>query len=367
MKCLGETNDHILIYAKNKQLWRHNLLPRTEEMNNRYKNIDSDPRGDWTSSDLSVKTYNSNCDYEIILPSGRIVKPPASRCWSVNKEKFNELVADNRIWFGKDGNNVPTLKRFLTEVKQGITAMTVWSYEEVGHNTEAKKEVKTFNSNDVFATPKPERLIQKILTLATNEGDLVLDSFLGSGTTAAVCQKLNRKYIGIELGQHCYTHVIPRLKAVIDGEQGGISKSVNWQGGGGYKFYELAPSLLNKDMFGNFIISPDYNIEMLAAAMALHKGYTYSPDSNYYFKQGHRNDTNFIFTTTSFLTIEYIDKIHSDMKENEHLLICAKSYQKECENRYKNIIVQKIPDILLGRCEFDKNNYDLNIILQDIE
>lgn len=246
-KWLSDNHDHILCYAKNKDKWRPNLLPRTEEMNARYKNPDNDPRGVWKSSDLSVRTYNANTDYPITLPSGRVVNPPAGRCWRTSKEKFEELVNDNRVWFGPDGNSVPAIKRFLSDVKQGMVSLTIWPYEEVGHNQDARKEVVAFNSDDVFETPKPEKLICKIMTLATNPNDLVLDSFLGSGTTAAVAHKMGRRYIGIEMGNHAITHCVPRLKAVVDGEQGGISKAVNWQGGGGFRFYKLENEVFDAD------------------------------------------------------------------------------------------------------------------------
>ena len=246
-KWLSDNHDFIMVYAKNKTIWRPNLLRRSDEMNARYKNPDNDPRGPWKAGDLSVKTYTANCDYPIKTPTGRIVTPPESRCWVVSKERFEELQRDNRIWFGPTGNNVPAIKRFLSDVKQGSTSLTVWTYTEVGHNQDAKKEVKEFNSDDVFATPKPERLIERVLTLASNPGDLVLDSFLGSGTTAAVAHKMGRRYIGIEMGNHAVTHCVPRLKAVIDGEQGGISKSVNWQGGGGFRFYKLGDEVFNSE------------------------------------------------------------------------------------------------------------------------
>ncbi len=364
-KWFSDSHDFIMVYAKNKSIWRPNLLPRTDEMNARYKNPDNDPRGPWKPGDLSVRTYNQNCDYEITLPSGRVVRPSESRCWGVTKERFEELVSDHRIWFGSDGNSVPAVKKFLTEVKQGTTAMTIWKYTEVGHNQDAKKEVKQFNSTAVFATPKPERLIERVLTLATNPGDLVLDSFLGSGTTAAVAHKMGRRWIGIELGEHAYTHCYPRLKAVCDGEQGGISKTVKWQGGGGFKFYELAPSILEKDKYGNFVISKEYNAEMLAAAMARHEGYTYAPDADVFWKQGYSGDKNYIFTTSAIVTPEYLDYISSELGTDEYLLIMAKSYDKACEKRYKNITVHPIPKVLLGRCEYGRDNYDLNVILQD--
>lgn len=246
-KWLSDSHDFILVYAKIKDTWRPNLLPRTEEMNARYKNPDNDPRGLWTSGDLSVKTYNATCDYPIKLPSGRIVSPPAGYCWRFSQQTLQEMIDDNRIWFGDNGNNVPRIKRFLTDVKQGSVSKTIWKRDEVGDNQEAKKEVKNFNADSVFTTPKPERLIQRILTLATNPSDIVLDSFLGSGTTAAVAQKMNRRYIGIEIGEHAVTHVVPRLKKVIDGEEGGISKAENWQGGGGFSFFRLGEEIFTAD------------------------------------------------------------------------------------------------------------------------
>lgn len=362
-KWLSDSHDFILVYAKTKENWRPNLLPRTEEMNRRYKNIDNDPRGKWKSADFSVKTYNKSCDYPITLPSGRVVTPPESRCWGTSKENFDKLVKDNRIWFGKDGNSVPSVKKFLSEVKQGTTSMTIWKYTEVGHNQDAKKEVKVFNSQSVFATPKPERLIERVLTLGSNPGDIVIDSFLGSGTTAAVAQKMGRRYIGIELGNHAYTHCVPRLKMVTDGtDQGGISKAQNWEGGSGFKFYELAPSLLKEDKFGNLVINKEYNADMLAAAMAKQEGYTYQPSQEVYWKQGFGSETDYIYTTTQFMTVEALSAIHETMAEDETLLICCTSFQRECKQAFNNISIKKIPQMLLGRCEFDKDDYSLHII-----
>jgi len=210
---------------------------------------------------------------------------------------------------------------------------------------------------------KPENLVSQILSMASEEGDLVLDSFLGSGTTAAVAQKMGRRYIGIELGNHAYTHCYPRLKMVTDGtDQGGISKAQNWKGGSGFKFYELAPSLLKEDRFGNLVINKEYNADMLAAAMAKQEGYTYQPDTSLYWKQGQSSEHDYIYTTTQFLTVESLDAISETMQEGESLLICCTAFQKECTTHHPNITVKKIPQMLLGRCEFNKDNYNLNII-----
>jgi adenine-specific DNA-methyltransferase len=179
---------------------------------------------------------------------------------------------------------------------------------------------------------------------------------------------MKRKWIGIELGEHCDTHCLPRLQKVVDGaDQGGISKTVDWQGGGGFKYYYLAPSLLKEDKYGNWIIDTRYNAAMLAAAMAKHEGFRYNPDETNYWKQGTSTEKDFIFTLTHFFTIEHIDKIHEEMLPDESLLICCKSFQKPCEHKYPNITVKKIPKILLGRCEFGKEDYSLNIINMPVD
>lgn len=236
----SDSHDFIHVYAKNKNAWRPNLLKRTLEMDGRYKNPDNDPRGAWTSGDISVKRVTQKDIYEIKTPSGRSVYPPNGYSWRLSKERFEEYAEDNRIWFGEDGNNVPRIKRFLSEVKDGVVAQTLWTYKEVGHNQDAKKEIKNlFDGQAVFGTPKPEKLIQRIIQLGSDEGDLVLDFFMGSATTQAVAHKMNRQYIGIEQMDYIETVAVERLKKVIAGEQGGISKDVDWQGGSSFVYCEL--------------------------------------------------------------------------------------------------------------------------------
>ena len=363
-KTLSRCHDAILVYAKNKtDRFELNRLPRSVDANNRYRNLDNDPRGVWKSSDLSVGPAVQENIYPITTPTGRVCYPPEGYSWRLSQSRFQEYLNDNRIWFGPTGNNVPSIKRFLTEVKDGIVAQTLWTYQEVGHNQDAKKEIKAFGFESVFDTPKPERLIERVLTLGSNPGDLVLDSFLGSGTTAAVAQKMGRRYIGVELGQHAYTHCVPRLKMVTDGtDQGGISKAQNWKGGNGFKFYELAPSLLKEDKFGNLVINKEYNADMLAAAMAKQEGFTYAPSTDVYWKQGYSSESDFIYTTTQFMTVEGLAALRETMTEGESLLICCTSFQRECKQAFSNISIKKIPQMLLGRCEFAHDDYSLNII-----
>ncbi len=240
-------HDYVLVFARNADSFQPNLMPRTERQNKAYKNPDNDPRGPWKTSDLSARNPYSLGKYSITTPSGRVIEePPKGRYWVIKKEKMEEFHEDNRIWWGKDKDAIPQIKRFLSEVKEGRVPQTLWLYEDVGHTQEAKKETVKLFGNEVFGTPKPERLIQRVLHIATNPGDLVLDSFLGSGTTAAVAHKMGRRYIGVEMGEHAVTHCVPRLQKVIDGEQGGISKSVGWQSGGGFRFYRLGPTVFDE-------------------------------------------------------------------------------------------------------------------------
>lgn len=210
---------------------------------------------------------------------------------------------------------------------------------------------------------KPEKLIAQIFSMITEPEDVVLDSFLGSGTSAATALKMNRRWIGVELGRHAFSLVLPRLKKVVDGDDyGGVTSETCWRGGGGFKFYELAPSLLNKDKYGNLVINKAYNADMLAAAMAKQEGFTYQPSTEQYWKQGYSSEHDYIFTTTQFLTAEALQHLHEQMAEDESLLICCTQFQPECNNRYPNITLKKIPKMLLGRCEFGRDDYSLNIV-----
>lgn len=193
-KWFSDNHDHILVYSRSKEIWRPILLDRSEENLSRYKNLDNDPRGVWVSGDMTVKTYNAQYDYEIITPSGRKVNPPTGICWRFSKEKFDELLLDNRIWFGENGDNVPRLKRFLSDVKEGVTPLTIWHYKDVGHNQEATQECrKLFNDKLYFETPKPVRLLKRVVKLGSNQNDIILDFFAGSATTAQAVLELNEE------------------------------------------------------------------------------------------------------------------------------------------------------------------------------
>lgn len=243
-KVFSNNHEYILVYAKNYLEFKkkRNLLPYNEEVLSRYKNPDNDPRGRWQSVSVNVQAGHGTKDqfYEIVAPNGRRHSPPKGRCWVYIEEKIKEEIANNNVWFGRDGNSVPRLKRFLRDAKGGLTPHTIWTANEVGTTDHAKKDLlKLFPHQPVFDTPKPEPLIQRIIEIASDEGDLVFDSFLGSGTTAAVAHRLGRRYIGIEVGDHAVTHCAKRLRILVaDGKQGGRNES-DWQGVGGFDFYRL--------------------------------------------------------------------------------------------------------------------------------
>lgn len=245
-KGIPDSHDHLIVYRRSEKMHR-GLLPRTEKQNVLYKYDADDGKGRYRTDNLSVKTYNLDYDYEIENPNtGKKYTPPKGRAWMTSKVRMKTLIEENRVFFGVNGTGAPQLKRYLNEVQQGIVPTSWWTHEDAGHNDESRKEIKKLSDDNFFTTPKPERLLQRVLSITTEPNDLVLDSFLGSGTTAAVAHKMNRRYIGIEMGEHAQTHCQTRLKKVVDGEQGGISKAVDWQGGGGFRFFKLGEAVFDE-------------------------------------------------------------------------------------------------------------------------
>ena len=225
------------------------------------------------------------------------------------------------------------------------------------------KNVAREGAVDFPQSKKPEKLIQQIIEMCTQLGDLVLDSFLGSGTTAAVAHKLGRRYIGVEMGNHAYSLCKPRLDSIIGGtDNSGVTKDAEWQGGGGYRFYEVAPTLINKDPFDEYVINEDYDANMLAAAVALHEGFRYQPDGALFWKQSVGNENSYLFVTTRHLNSTYLDSIKDTMEDGEYLIIACRSFDSGLDKAYGNITVKKIPQMLLERCEFGKTDYNLNIV-----
>ncbi len=362
---LSENHDYVVCYARDSSAWVRNLLPRGPLQDDAYRNPDNDARGPWKASDLSARNYYGAGRYAITCPSGRVIAgPPQGRYWAVSKERLNELDAAGRIWWGKDRDNVPSLKRFLSEVKDGLVPETIWTYQEVGHNQASKQHLKELlpNEQELFITPKPEGLIERVFTIASNPGDWVLDSFAGSGTTGAVAHKMGRKWIMVELGEHCHTHIIPRLKKVIDGtDPGGITESVGWQGGGGFRYYRVGPSLLEKDQFGNLVISKEFNSAMLAEAMCKLEGFTYAPSTTDYWQQGHSTENDFIYVTTQTLSYEQLAKLSEDVGPTRTLLVCCGAFRGIKAGEFPNLTVKKIPKAVLAKCEWGHDDYSLEI------
>jgi adenine-specific DNA-methyltransferase len=243
-KVLSRNHEYLLLYTKNISAWAkvRNTLPISQDVEGRYKNLDNDPRGPWQSVSANVQDGHGTPQqyYSLVAPNGRVHNPPKGRCWGYSHNKMLEEIAKNNVWFGKDGNAVPRLKKFLADRHAGMTPETLWRANDVGTTSSAKKHlVELFKEISLFDTPKPEQLIYRILQISTNPGDLVIDPYLGSGTTAAVAHKMNRKYLGIEVGDHIKTHCAYRLQQVVAGESGGISRLLDWKGGGGFDFYQI--------------------------------------------------------------------------------------------------------------------------------
>jgi adenine-specific DNA-methyltransferase len=272
------------------------------------------------------------------------------------------MVVDNRIWFGHDGKNAPRVKKFLSEVQAGLVPSTIWFHSEVGTTGTAKAELTSlFPGETPFSTPKPEALLQRVLQIATNPNDLVLDSFAGSGTTGAVAHKMGRRWIMVELGEHCHTHIIPRLKKVIDGEDpGGITETVGWKGGGGFRYYRLAPSLLEQDKWGQWVINKEYNAAMLAEAVCKLEGFSYAPSETLWWQHGSSSERDFIYVTTQSLNVEQLQALSEEVGPQRTLLVCCAAFRGNAE-RFANLTVKKIPKMVLSKCEWGHDDYSLNV------
>lgn len=360
------SHDYILIYARNQDLWgkARNLLKRTEDQLSRYRNPDNDPRGSWLQGDNgTAKSASEGSRFPVTLPSGRVVVPPPSRGWSFSRDTLETARAEGRVYFGANGDGMPIIKRYLTEVQEGVVPRTWWPADEAGHNQEAKRDHlnKLLAGIEPFPTPKPERLLHRILSIATNPGDLVLDSFAGSGTTGAVAHKMGRRWIMVELGEHCHTHIIPRLKKVIDREDpGGITETVAWKGGGGFRYYRLAPSLLEKDKWGNWVIHHDYNAAMLAEALCKLEGFSYAPSDSVYWQHGHSTERDFVYVTTASLTHEQLQQLSDEVGPDRSLLVLCTAFRAKAD-AYPNLTVKKIPKQVLSRCEWGHDDYSLQV------
>ena len=348
------TGNDVIIYKHNnydiKSISLKNFDKRKEEIYKEYfDNYEkifrtTNPQKENTFQQKIISSLDSKGLFSVeYIPSRGKFKGQKTILYYNNKELFAWLKA--------------SAEKIDSEIVKTNKMSDFWRNEDI-----PKANLANEGNVEFKRSKKPEALIKQILDIATQKGDYVLDSFLGSGTTCAVAHKMGRKWIGIEMGDHIYTHCIPRINSIIDGNDLlGVTKQVSWKKGGGYKFYELAPSLLNKDKYNNWVISDEYDADMLAEAMAKHNGFKYIKDQDVFYKQGYSTEKDFIFTTTNFVNLKYLDMLHELMEEDETLLICCKTYQEECDNKYNNISLQKIPQSILKKYEFGDVDYTLNI------
>lgn len=355
-------HNYILVYANHPD-WV-TLKLSDEGKRTHFKNPDADPRGPWFDGNpLNSPKPRPNLMYDIDSPSGhRISHPPNGWRWA--KETLLEKIRTGEIRFTEDGKGIRR-RTYLNDMK-GLPPSTLWAdLEETGHNRQAKYELKTLFPeravSDLFGTPKPERLLKRILEIATLPGDLVLDSFAGSGTTGAVAQKMGRRWIMIELHGHCHDHIIPRLQKVINGtDPGGVTEWVGWSGGGGFRYYRLAPSLLTQDKWGNWVISLEYNGAMLAEALCKLEGFVYAPSDNVYWQQGHSTERDFLYVTTAGLNHDQLQQLSDEVGPDRSLLVLCTAFRAKAD-AYPNLTIRKIPKQVLSRCEWGHDDYSLQV------
>jgi adenine-specific DNA-methyltransferase len=374
---LGSVHEHILVWGRTKLGTSRktvaeevfNLMPRTEKADAQYQIFAEpdgpDPRGPYRKIDTTANgkggRYVESLFYGIRNPyTGEEVWPRKGTCWRHSRDEMQRLQNDRRLFWGAKGTaKTPMRKLFASEAKQGMSTPTIW--DDVGLNQHATAEMEQlFGEKAAFETPKPEGLLRRIIHVATNPGDWVLDSFAGSGTTGAVAHKMGRRWMMVELGNHCQTHIIPRMKKVIDGaDPGGVTEATDWKGGGGFRYYHLAPSLLKKDKFGNWIISEQFNAAMLAEAVCKLEGFIYAPSDTLFWQHGHSTERDFIYVTTQTLTREMLAKLSDEVGEDRSLLICCKAFTSK--SAFPNLTIKKIPKAVMAKCEWGHDDYSLEI------
>ncbi len=394
---IGSVHDHLLVFAKSRTASskktvaeeNFNLMPRTEKADAQYQVFREpdglDPRGPFRKIDTTANGKGGRFVESLFYPirnpfTGQEVQPREGTCWRHSRDEMARLQAEGRLYWGVKGTaTTPMRKLFKFEAKQGMTTPSLWTDCGLNQHGSAHME-ELFGEKAFFETPKPEELLHRIIHIATNPNDLVLDSFAGSGTTGAVAHKMGRRWIMVELGEHCHTHIIPRLKKVIDGEDpGGISQAVNWQGGGGFRYYRLAPSLIVNDRWGNPVINPEYNPAQLAEALAKLEGFTYAPSEMQWWQHGHSSERDFIYVTTQNLSADQLQALADEVGgsaltpgpspggrgESCSLLVCCAAFHgvtaARAAERWPNLTLKKIPKMVLARCEWGHDDYSLNV------
>ncbi|MCP2014791.1 adenine-specific DNA-methyltransferase [Deinococcus sp. HSC-46F16] len=360
-------HDHVLVFSRNIESL---YLGRIQtEIQDHYNKVDEQGRRYYTKplramgGQGDTRLARPTLYFGITAPDGEIVYPKkqdgVDGAWRWKREKI-EAEIDRIEWVQGRTGWVPYY-RIYAEDDSSRPPETIWAHEDTGSNRTSKAEVKVFNPKDPFSTPKPERLLQRVIQLATQPGDLVLDSFAGSGTTGAVAHKMGRRWIMVELGEHAHTHIIPRMQKVIDGtDRGGISDAVGWKGGGGFRYYRLAPSLIKYDSRQHPIINPEYNAEMLAEACCKLEGFTYDPSQAVWWQHGRSSERDFLFVTTRYMSHSDLLDLSEEVGPERSLLVLAKAYDRNGDV-FDNLTVKKIPDAVLGLCEWDHDDYSLKV------
>ncbi len=375
-KYFSNRHDHLLVWAKTIDSVTINRL-KQEDVPAHYNKTDSSGRIYYLKP-LRAMGADGHRDkrpsmyFPILAPDGSSVYPKnqdgSDSRWQWGAEKVKN--ESDRIDFVKTKEGWSVYFRIYFEDTDGRPPETIWPHGEVGSNRTSKKEIKDLFGSDVFDTPKPEALVARAFEISTNPGDLVLDSFAGSGTTGAVAHKMGRRWIMVELGEHCHTHIVPRLQKVIDGQDpGGVTQSTGWQGGGGFRYYELAPTLLATDGWGNLVINPEYDAAMLSAAMCKLEGFAYAPSELLWWQQGRSSESDFIYVTTQTLGPEQLealsDEVGTDPNNPRSLLVCCGAYRgvsaAQAAQRWPNLTLKKIPKMVKDRCEWGHDDYSLNV------
>ena len=349
-------HDNVIVYAVNRPLWKQarNLLPPSSAQRSRYSNPDNDPRGDWASMPVHAKAGKGRRKeqfFTITLPSGRRVDPPPGRCWLYDSlERYEEIVADGRIWFGTDGDSVPRLKKFWSEVQPGLVPTSIWPYDEVGTTGTAKNEILAlFPHLTPFSTPKPEALIERILHIASNPGDVVLDCFLGSGTTAAVAHKMGRRWVGVEWREDTVRDfALPRLKKIVDGEDpGGVTDLTRWTGGGGFRVVDVAPSMFEESDGVVYLSDWAVNSELVEATAA-QLGFAYLAEHPFVGRKGRSR----LAVVDGHVSSAVADLLVAALGSDERLVICGTSVDPAVKERIQATApgsrVRKIPASILA-------------------
>ena len=376
-------HEHLLCYAKDitklADMW---LPPDPEAVKKYYKYKDSKlaERGPYRLQPLATTSMDErpNLRYPVVLKDGREIWP--EKQWQWSRDRVERALANDEIVITEKGSKVTiSYKQYLRDPsgeERRRKPVTIINGHYTQHGTYESMEL--FGLENKFSFPKPEGLIQTILESCTNPNDLVLDSFAGSGTTGAVAHKMGRRWIMVELGDHCHTHIIPRMKKVIDGEdKGGITEAANWQGGGGFRYYKLAPSLIVNDRWGNPVINPEYNAAHLTEALCKLEGFTYAPSETQWWQHGHSSERDFIYVTTQNLSADQLQALSDEAAltpgpspasgrgEQSSLLVCCAAFHGvtagKASERWPNLTLKKIPKMVLARCEWGHDDYSLNV------